>query len=97
MEAMACELPVVTTAVAGIPELVQNGITGLLANERDAESLAAALENLMGDKNLRDKLGRQARQKVHTDFNIQRSASELVSVFQRFDPCFGPRDEVECG
>lgn len=83
MEAMAHELPVVTTAVAGIPELVEDGVTGLLVKQRDAECLAGTLETLMADRTLRRKLGMKARQKVQADFTIQQSAKELAFVFQQ--------------
>ncbi|MBN1427329.1 MAG: glycosyltransferase family 4 protein [Anaerolineae bacterium] len=96
MEAMACELPVVTTAVAGIPELVEDGRTGLIVKERDVASLAAALEKLIVDDPLREKLGKQARQKVQADFNIQQSAAKLASVFQRLSSYPERQTEVQC-
>ncbi|KAA3660724.1 MAG: colanic acid biosynthesis glycosyltransferase WcaL [Calditrichaeota bacterium] len=84
IEAMACELPVVTTPVAGIPDLVIHGETGMLAKERDAETLAEALEILIEDKALRERLGKQAREKVLDEFQIQKSAEKLAGIFKKF-------------
>ncbi|MBN1312807.1 MAG: glycosyltransferase [Anaerolineae bacterium] len=96
MEAMACELPVITTPVAGIPELVEDEITGFLVEERDEVSLATALERLIVNKPLRDKLGKQARKKVQADFDIRKTSKELVMMFQRFILYSRKRDEVQC-
>ncbi|KAA3658470.1 MAG: colanic acid biosynthesis glycosyltransferase WcaL, partial [Calditrichaeota bacterium] len=84
IEAMACELPVVTTPVAGIPDLVIHGETGMLAKERDIHTLADALEELINDKNLRDRLGKHGREKVLDGFQIQKSAQKLAKIFQDF-------------
>lgn len=84
IEAMACELPVVTTPVAGIPDLVTHEETGLLVKERDALTLADALENLIVDEAMRKRLGKQARIKVLEGFQIQNSAEKLVNIFRQF-------------
>ncbi len=82
-EAMACELPVVTTPVAGIPELVQPEETGLLVEERDANSLADALERLITDKALRKRLGQQGRRKVLEGFQSQHNVAKLAALFRQ--------------
>lgn len=83
MEAMACEVPVVTTSVAGIPELVHDGQTGLLVKERDVPDLADALEKLILDQTMRRRLGKKARQTVLDGFQIQDSAAKLASIFRQ--------------
>jgi len=83
VEAMACELPVVTTPVTGIPELVHHGQTGLLVEQRDASALADALERLIVSEALRVQLGEQARQTILEDFQIQHSTAELAGIFRR--------------
>ncbi|QYJ15075.1 D-inositol-3-phosphate glycosyltransferase [Rubrobacter xylanophilus DSM 9941] len=60
MEAMAAGLPVVCTAVGGVPELVEDGISGLLVPPGEAESLAGAMGRLLGDRALRELMGRKA-------------------------------------
>jgi colanic acid/amylovoran biosynthesis glycosyltransferase len=82
LEAMAMQLPVVTTPVTGIPELVRDGETGLLVPERDAHALARAIERLTNDEILRCKLGRQGRQAVLTGFDIHQTAAQLAAIFQ---------------
>ena len=83
IEAMACELPVVTTPVTGIPELVSHGQTGVLVEERDASGLADALERLILDETMRKRIGKQARQAVLDGFQIQDSAVKLASIFRQ--------------
>jgi glycosyltransferase involved in cell wall biosynthesis len=83
IEAMSCELPVVTTPLTGIPDLVHNGETGLLVKERDVTSLATALEKLVVDKSLRRQLGQQGRHKVLADFQIQHNAAQIAAIFRR--------------
>jgi colanic acid/amylovoran biosynthesis glycosyltransferase len=82
LEAMSMRLPVVTTPVTGIPELVRDGETGLLVPERDAQALACAIERLINDNALRRKLGQQGRQAVLSGFDIHHTIAQLVAAFQ---------------
>jgi glycosyltransferase involved in cell wall biosynthesis len=81
MEAMACGLPVVSSAIGGIPELVESDRTGILAPPRDALKLASALETLAGDPELRNRMGAAGREKVLREFNLQRNAEKLLECF----------------
>jgi glycosyltransferase involved in cell wall biosynthesis len=83
MEAMACALPVIATPVTGIPELVRAGETGLLVEERDEVGLADALELLIVDVELRQRLGQAARQTILNEFEIQQNVAKLAAIFQR--------------
>lgn len=80
MEAMAMELPVVTTRVMGIPELVEDGIQGLLVPPGRADALTNALERLVRDPELRRRLGAAGREKVRADYDVARSAAAMRSV-----------------
>jgi glycosyltransferase involved in cell wall biosynthesis len=82
LEAMACGLPVVTTPIAGIPDLVQDGVNGLLVGQRDVTGLADALQRLAEDAGLRVRLGQAARQTILQEFQIQHNASKLVRIFE---------------
>jgi glycosyltransferase involved in cell wall biosynthesis len=81
MEAMASGLPVVSTAISGIPELVDSGRSGFLVAPRDAEALADALELLASDDGLRRRMGGAARDTVMHEFNLVASARALYALF----------------
>jgi colanic acid/amylovoran biosynthesis glycosyltransferase len=81
MEAMACGLPVVATAISGIPELVENGVSGLLVPSAAPVALADALEHLAKDPALCANLGSAGRLRVETSFNLRRCCEELLRRF----------------
>lgn len=81
MEAMAMALPVVSTYVSGIPELIEDGRTGLMVPEKDAEALADAIQRLLEDDVLRAKLGQAGRQKIAADFNLDKTSAQLAELF----------------
>jgi glycosyltransferase involved in cell wall biosynthesis len=83
MEAMGSGVPVVASDLSGIPELVQNEKTGLLAPPRDAASLANALERYYGDRDLRRRLGMAGREKVVGDFDLNTNALTLAQYFAK--------------
>jgi len=83
MEAMAMELPVVSTRITGIPELIDDGHTGLLVAPGRADELADALERLLLDTSLARTLGARARQKVLQEFNEETSAEQLCTLFSQ--------------
>lgn len=78
-EAMSMALPVVATNVSGIPELLENGKTGLLVSQRSPLEMANALERMYREKGLACRLGAQARQKVTAVFD----ADHCIDVCQR--------------
>lgn len=82
MEAMAMQLPVITTPVSGNPELVSDGKNGLMVPQRDPEALAQALERLINDQLLRKQLGEQGRQTILAGFDIQMTAAQMAQIFQ---------------
>jgi glycosyltransferase involved in cell wall biosynthesis len=77
LEAMALGLPVVSTDVVGIPELVRDGETGLLVPEGDPEALAAALTRLVKDPAQRRDLSARARSLIEAEFDVTAAASAL--------------------
>lgn len=81
MEAMAMELPVVTTRMAGIPELVEDGESGLLTVPGPEGELVAALETLARDPELRARMGRAGRAKVITEFQADSGPAVLNEAF----------------
>jgi hypothetical protein len=81
MEAMACAKPVVSTRLAGIPESVADGVTGLLVRPGDWEILADALDRLVRDPGLRERFGNAGRVRVETEFDIVKTVEPLVQLF----------------
>ncbi len=82
MEAMAAGCPVISTDVAGIPELLgENNRFGLTVNQRDAHSIADALLRMISDHEMYAELSRNGRTQVEDNFNVQRSAQQLVQFF----------------
>jgi colanic acid/amylovoran biosynthesis glycosyltransferase len=83
MEAMAAGLPVVASRLSGIPELVTDGISGLLVTPGDAAALADALARLAGDPDLRGRLGAAGRETVMREFDVDRNAAALADRIRR--------------
>jgi colanic acid/amylovoran biosynthesis glycosyltransferase len=83
MEAMQQGLPVVSTPVSGIPELVQDGVTGRLVPEGDPEALAACIEEVLADPELRARLADAGKARVAHAFDADRGAALLAEAFER--------------
>jgi glycosyltransferase involved in cell wall biosynthesis/peptidoglycan/xylan/chitin deacetylase (PgdA/CDA1 family) len=81
MEAMSCGLPVVASAISGIPELVEHRVCGLLVPPGDPRAIADALRTLAHDPTLREHFGRAARRRVLAAFDLDASAAELARRF----------------
>jgi len=82
MEAMAMRLPVVSSGIMGIPELVEDEVSGLLVPPGRPVAVATALRRLAGDPELRSQLARQAREKVAADHDGTRAAERLLGLFE---------------
>ena len=82
MEAMASGVPVVSTSVSGIPELVRHEETGLLVHPKDASALAAAILRLSRDDSLYGRLAANGRRFVEQEYDIHQNAARLVRLFQ---------------
>ncbi|HEY3661155.1 MAG TPA: glycosyltransferase family 4 protein, partial [Candidatus Udaeobacter sp.] len=83
LEAMASARPVVSTRLAGIPELVVDGQTGTLAPPADSAALAQALEQLLRDSDLRLRFGHAGRARIHQHFRIEQTVAPLVHLLER--------------
>jgi colanic acid/amylovoran biosynthesis glycosyltransferase len=86
MEAMAAGVPVVATRLSGIPELVQDGVTGLLVEPHDPEALVGALERLLADDALAAELSANARALVERSFSLTAEAARLGDLFEAVGP-----------
>jgi colanic acid/amylovoran biosynthesis glycosyltransferase len=83
MEALALGLPAVATAISGVPELIEDGQTGLLVPVRDVEALATAISKLYRTRKLGQQLGARGRVKVIEEFNLRISAANLYRLFTK--------------
>ncbi len=81
MEAMAMEIPCVSTCITGIPELIRDGIDGLLIAPSDLEGLVSALATLIDDADLRERIGRSGRTRVLEQYDLNRSVEVLAGIF----------------
>jgi glycosyltransferase involved in cell wall biosynthesis len=92
LEAMAMSRPVVASNVGGIPEMVQDGVTGLLVPPRDPRALAAAIARLLVDHQLADTLARAGHDLVHDRFCIQLMVNKVQGLYDDGARAVRPRE-----
>lgn len=90
LEAMATGTPVVATSVAGIPEMINDGIEGIVVPDGSHERAAAALATVLGDARLAADMALAARRRVETEFSLTRMNDSVES-------CFASEIEAGCG
>lgn len=86
LEAMAAGLPVVATRVGGVPEIIQDGFTGLLVSPQDHEALAHAVLQVMQDPVLAARIGRAGQQRIRSHFGLDRLISEIEQLYTPMSP-----------
>lgn len=86
MEAMAMEIPCITTMITGIPELIRDGEHGLLVMPSDVEGLAEAINLLISDPELRRRLAEAGRQRVANSYNLEFNTERLANALQKWLP-----------
>ena len=84
MEAMAMEIPCVTTWITGIPELIRDGVDGLLVGPSDETGLAEAIARLMDDTGLRKRVGAAGRSRVIEKYHLRKNVELLAGVFREY-------------
>ena len=83
-EAMSCGLPVVTTNVSGHPEIIEHGTTGLLIEPRSSQAIAEALHLLLGNPELAQQLGANARRFICSEWgDFRQNSAKVVEAFAR--------------
>jgi colanic acid/amylovoran biosynthesis glycosyltransferase len=84
MEAMAMEIPCVSTWITGIPELIRDGTDGLLVPPASAEHIADAVERLIVDPSLAERIGKAGRARIEELYNLRKNIPALAEAFERF-------------
>src|SRR3990167_508525 len=82
LEALACGKPIVTTDVPGCRDVVENGVNGFLVPPKDSVKLADAIQLLVLDKNLREKMGKASRE-LAIDFRQEKIVDQTMQLYQR--------------
>jgi glycosyltransferase involved in cell wall biosynthesis len=86
LEAMACQIPVVATRVGGVPEVVDDGVTGTLVPARDPQALADAVWALAGDAERRQRMGVAGRDRATRLFGVSAHVEQVVGLYERVVP-----------
>lgn len=81
IEASACEKPVVVSNVGGLPEVVEDGVTGFIVPPSDPESTAAAIEKLILDKELRARMGKAGRERVKRLYEWNSNVEQMIDIY----------------
>lgn len=82
IEAMAAGLPVITSPVGGIPEIVKDRVTGLLVRPGDGEKLRMAIEMILGDRDMRERMGEAGRTVAVEHFSAEKNAGKLLDALR---------------
>jgi glycosyltransferase involved in cell wall biosynthesis len=82
IEASACEKPVVVSNVGGLPEVVEDGVTGLVVPPRNPEKAAEAIERLILDEDLRVRMGKAGRERVKKLYNWDDNVKQMISIYE---------------
>lgn len=82
MEAMAAGLPVIATRIAGVPELVEDGVSGFVVTPGEAGALAERISLLLADGGLRGKMSEAGRAKVEGEFNVHTEAGRIKEILE---------------
>jgi glycosyltransferase involved in cell wall biosynthesis len=83
LDAMACGRPIVATRAGGIPEIVEDGVNGLLVPPRDAHALAQAIVRVLKDQDLRQRMGKAGFDRVNARFTVDRMVEQTAAVYGR--------------
>ena len=81
MDAMYSRVPVISTTISGIPELIQHGKEGLLVEPGNIDQLVNAIKALIEDKKLRIDMGERGREKITSEFNIHEEVRKMVGIW----------------
>lgn len=82
-ESMALGRPVIATRAGGTPELIEDGVSGLLVADGDADAVARAIRRLLDEPALAARLGTRARERILADFSVERMMTNYIALYRR--------------
>jgi len=82
IEASACEKPVVVSDVGGLPEVVEDGVTGTVVAKKNAMAAANAIEKLIDDEELRSSMGQKGRERVKRHYDWSHNVRQMIDIYQ---------------
>ncbi len=82
IEASACEKPVVVSDVGGLPEVVENGVTGIVVPRRNPQKTFEAIEKLLLDENLRKQMGKAGRERVKKLYDWNNNVEQMLEIYK---------------
>jgi L-malate glycosyltransferase len=83
VEASSCGISVIATNVGGLPEVIDDEVTGIIVPPKNAEKVAWALERLIVDEELRKKMGRNGRKKVENQYNWHNNVNKMIEIYNK--------------
>jgi len=83
LESSACEKPVIVSDVGGLPEVVENDVTGLIVKANDIEATTNAIEKLIHNKKLRENFGNAGRVRVKDKFDWQKNVNDMINIYNQ--------------
>lgn len=83
LEAMACGTPTIVSAAGGLPEIVEDGVSGLLVPPADSSALCDAICSLLADRELREEMGQNARKSAVERFSVERVIPRMVETYRQ--------------
>jgi glycosyltransferase involved in cell wall biosynthesis len=92
LEASACEKAVVVSNIGGLPEVVEDGVTGIVVPNKDVLATATAIERLVLDKELRLKMGKAGRERVKRLYDWNANVLQMIDIYNELVPNIGLKE-----
>ncbi|WP_440067794.1 glycosyltransferase [Tenacibaculum discolor] len=83
IESSACEKPVIVSNVGGLPEVVEDGITGIVVPKQNVDKTVEALEKLIFDKKLQEQMGKAGRERVKKMYNWEENVQHMIKIYRK--------------
>ncbi len=84
LESLASGVPVVSTAVGGVPEVIEDGVSGFLVDSREAGKIAEKVVELLRNRDLRERMGREGRRAYESRFTVREMADQYEELYSRY-------------